>query len=109
MSELASNMWFGQPVTGEKAGNFRAVYLSFSANIAANTAFALSHQLGEVPVAYLVIGTPISSVIRLDPAKDGTTLIPWTENRVYFQSPDSSVATPPTVFLMLWGLDSPGG
>lgn len=108
LTELSANMWFGQPVTGEKAGNFRAVYLIFSANIAANTAFALQHKLSEVPVAYMVVGTPTSSIIRIDPAKAGSVLIPWSENYVYFQSPDSSTSNPPTVCIMLWGLDSGG-
>lgn len=108
MEELASNLWLGQPIDGQKAGNLRAVYLVFSlAGIAAGTTFAVKHPLGEVPLGYLVVGTPTTHVVALSPGTDASgARIPWSSERIYLKAPND---TDKTVCLLLWGTDSTGG
>lgn len=105
MEELSSNLWFGNPISGEKAGNFRAVYLFFVlTNIPAGTSFGVQHKLGEVPLGYMVIGTPTTSVVDLEPGVDGSgNRLPWSENRVYLKAPND---TNKTVCILLWGTDA---
>gem|GEM_PF-6563226 len=106
MEELASNLWLGQPIDGQKAGNLRAAYLVFDlTGIAAGTTFTVRHPLGEVPLGYLVVGTPQTHVIPLSPGTDASgSLIPWSDSRIYLKAPND---TDKRVTLLLWGTDSP--
>ena len=107
LEELANNMWLGQPIDGEKAGNIRAVYVLFDlTGISAGTSFAVPHSLGEAPVGYIVIGTPTTHVIVLAPGTnvDGS-LIPWSSKYMYLKAPSD---TNKAVALLVWAQDSTG-
>lgn len=108
LEELASNIWLGQPINGEKAGNFRGVFVILDlTGVSIGTSFGVSHELGEVPVGYLVIGTPTAHVITLSPGTnlDGS-LIPWSEKLMYLKAPAD---TNKQVALLVWGQDGPVG
>lgn len=106
MEELQNNLWPGAPVSGQKAGNLRAVYLAIDlTGVTAGTTFGIKHSLGETPLGYEVVGTPSSSIVVLEPGESGGTRIPWTATRVYLKAP---AATNVTVMIRLWGSDSGG-
>jgi len=106
LQELSANLWFGMPLDGQKAGNFRCLFMVFSLPAGANTTFGLVHELGEAPLGYLVVGTPSTDVVQLSPGTDaGGTRLPWTAKYIYLKSPQTSV----TICIMLWGTDSSGG
>ncbi len=107
LEELSKNIWLGRPIGGQKAGNLRAVYITFSlTGVPAGSTFAVRHPLGEVPLGYIVVGTQTASVVPLSPGtrSDGS-VIPWSAERIYLKAGD----TDKTVCLLIWGTDSTGG
>lgn len=107
LHELAENLWLGQPINGTKAGNLRAIYYIIDlTGISAGTTFGIRHALGEVPLAYVLVGTPETHLIPLSPGTDASgVVIPWTATRLYLKAPSH---TNLKVCIMVWAGDSLG-
>jgi len=109
LRELEQNIWLGTPLNQGKAGNIRAVYCAFDlTSIVAGQTFAVEHNLGEVPLGFVVVGSQETSVIRLQHGTDaGGAVIPWSSRRIYLKCPLASDVGV-KVILLLWGTDSGG-
>lgn len=92
--ELGQRLGFGVVKNGGKAGNFSAIYVKLSFQVA-NTEHRVAHNLGRTPVGMMLVndlqpGTTIGGM-TIQPTK------PPDDKYIYLQSD-----TPGTIVVMLW-------
>jgi len=73
LDTILSSLSFGQPTSGESAGNHAAVYLSGTTHATPSTEFTIAHGLPNAP--YLAI--PV-----LPLGEEGAKMVPLTVTRV---------------------------
>ena len=71
--------------TNDKAGNFNAVWATFTSNGTANTEDAVPHTLGRVPFGVIISLPDKAAILYM-----GTTA--WTKDIVYFKTSVATVA-----------------
>jgi hypothetical protein len=72
---LAGNLGFGD---GTDVDNLIGKWMEYSTNAVANTEDALAHNLGVIPVGFLLLVPPATGTILLGPT-------PWTTSNLYLK------------------------
>lgn len=92
---LQGRLRFGGNSTGNSAGeNIMGQFITYTTNATPNTEDTINHQLGSIPIGYLIISKSKSCDIYQQ-ANTGTS---WTSSKIFLKSTVASTSI--TLFLL---------